>query len=101
MISRRFFLTRAMAAAVLLSGCGGQTAGQYIDDSTITAKVKSKLFDDPKTSGFSIKVETYHGVVQLSGFVDSQAEAYRAEKLARGVAGVKKVRNDVIVKPGR
>ena len=101
MISRRFFLLSAMAAVVILSGCGGQTAGQYIDDSTITAKVKAMLFDDPQTSGFAIKVETYNRVVQLSGFVDSQAEAYRAEKLARGVTGVKGVKNDLIVKPGR
>jgi hyperosmotically inducible protein len=72
--------------------------GQYIDDTVITAKVKAVIFDDPLTKASEVNVETFKGVVQLSGFVSSQAAANRAVELARGVAGVKSVKNDMRIK---
>jgi osmotically-inducible protein OsmY len=85
-----------------LFGCAGgdarQSTGEYIDDSAITAKVKSKLLSDDEVSGLAVEVETYKGVVQLSGFVDSADERRRAEKLAEEVSGVRNVRNDIRVK---
>lgn len=76
----------------------GETAGQYVDDSVITTKVKAAIFDEMALRTFQINVKTYQGIVQLSGFVDSAAHAQRAGELARGVAGVKEVKNDLIVK---
>jgi hyperosmotically inducible protein len=72
--------------------------GQYIDDTVITGKVKAALVEDPLTKAIEINVETFKGVVQLSGFVTSQAAANRAVELARGVAGVKSVKNDMRIK---
>jgi hyperosmotically inducible protein len=72
--------------------------GQYIDDTVITTKVKAALVEDPLTKATEINVETFKGVVQLSGFVASQAAADRAIALARGVAGVKSVKNDMRIK---
>ena len=72
--------------------------GQYIDDTVITTKVKAALIEDPMTKATEINVETFKGVVQLSGFVSSQAAANRAVELARGVAGVKSVKNDMRIK---
>jgi len=75
-----------------------ESTGQYIDSSVITSKVKSKLFEDSVTTGFDISVKTYKGVVQLSGFVNTAAQKRRAGNLARSVAGVKDIRNDLVVK---
>jgi hyperosmotically inducible protein len=72
--------------------------GQYIDDTVITTKVKAALVEDPLTKAIEINVETFKGVVQLSGFVASQAAADRAIELARGVAGVRSVKNDMRIK---
>ena len=72
--------------------------GQYIDDTVITAKVKAALIEDPLTKAIEINVETFKGVVQLSGFVTSQAASNRAVELARGVAGVRSVKNDMRIK---
>jgi hyperosmotically inducible protein len=72
--------------------------GQYIDDTVITTKVKAALIEDPMTKATEINVETFKGVVQLSGFVSSQAAANRAVELTRGVAGVKSVKNDMRIK---
>ncbi len=74
------------------------SAGQYVDDSTITAKVKEKLVADPTTSAYEISVETLNGTVQLSGFVQSSAEKAQAEDIAKAVEGVKTVKNDLILK---
>ena len=75
-----------------------QTAGGAIDDSTITAKVKSALIEDDATKGGDIKVETRGGVVQLSGFVSSQSQKDAAAKVAQSVSGVKSVNNGLGVK---
>ena len=76
-----------------------QTTGGAIDDSTITAKVKTALIDSDETKGGDIKVETRGGVVQLSGFVDSAAIADRAVAIAEKVPGVVSVKNDMRLKP--
>lgn len=75
-----------------------QKAGEYVDDSTITAKVKSALLAKKGVSSADISVETYHGVVQLSGFVDSAEQVRLAGQTARTVGGVKEVKNNLNVK---
>lgn len=89
-------------ALVSVAGCEStpkqEGTGEYIDDSVITTKVKAALVNDPVTKATEINVETFKGVVQLSGFVSSQAAVNRAVELARGVNGVKSVRNDMRLK---
>ncbi|MCO5099184.1 MAG: BON domain-containing protein [Rhodocyclaceae bacterium] len=75
-----------------------QKAGEYVDDSTLTAKVKAALLAEQGLPSAAISVETYHGVVQLSGFVDSEAQVKQAGQVARGVKGVKEVKNSLNVK---
>jgi osmotically-inducible protein OsmY len=75
-----------------------ETAGQSVDDSVVTAKVKAKLVDDPVTKAYQINVETFQGTVQLSGFVDSADAVSRAERLAKDVGGVKGVKNSLQVR---
>ncbi|MFA5179994.1 MAG: BON domain-containing protein [Syntrophales bacterium] len=72
--------------------------GEYVDDSVITTKVKSQLAADDFLKSFQISVESRKGIVQLSGFVDSQKAVNKAGQIARGVEGVSSVRNDLIVK---
>ncbi|KAB2965042.1 BON domain-containing protein [Zoogloea sp.] len=75
------------------------TVGEYVDDATITARVKAKFAEDPKVSAMAISVETLKGVVQLSGFAKSMTEKNHAEGIARATAGVKSVTNDIVLKP--
>jgi len=75
-----------------------ESSGQYIDDSVITSKVKTQLAADDFLKSFQISVETYKGVVQLSGFVDSQTAIDKAGQITRSVNGVKSVKNNLIVK---
>src|SRR5262245_34055488 len=77
-----------------------ESTGEYIDDSTITAKVKASLVKDPLVKAGQVSVETFKGVVQLSGFVDTRDQADRAVELARAVRGVTDVKNSIIVKAG-
>ena len=77
----------------------GEQVGEYIDDSVITAKVKAKLIDAPDLKAREVNVETYKGVVQLSGFVKDSNDIEKAGKIAREVKGVHEVRNDIHVKP--
>lgn len=72
--------------------------GEYVDDSAITTKVKAAIFNDPSLKVFQINVETFKGEVQLSGFVDSAQSIKKAGEVARGVKGVKSVKNSLIVK---
>ena len=72
--------------------------GEYIDDSAITTKVKSAILGDSALKVFQINVETFKGEVQLSGFVDSAEMKTKAGEVARGVGGVKSVKNNLIVK---
>lgn len=74
------------------------STGEYIDDSVITTKVKSAIFTEPELKSMQISVETFKGAVQLSGFVDSAQNAKRAAEVARSVAGVISVENDLIVR---
>jgi osmotically-inducible protein OsmY len=74
------------------------TAGQVIDDATITASVKTKLIEDEITKAHQINVDTRSGVVQLGGFVDSEAAKGRAGELARSTSGVKQVQNELQIK---
>ena len=88
---------------VTVTGCavtrGQQTAGAYIDDSAITASVKTRMLDDARVAGTSITVETLNGTVMLSGFAKSQAEKAAAESIARNVDGVRSVKNEISVRP--
>lgn len=72
--------------------------GEYFDDTVITTKVKAKVFDEPTLKSAEINVETFKGVVQLSGFVNSRADIGKAVEVARGVPGVKSVKNDMRLK---
>jgi hyperosmotically inducible protein len=76
-----------------------RSAGEVVDDSALTAKVKTALIGDDVTKGSQINVETRDGVVQLAGFVNTDAERDRATQVARSVSGVKDVRNDLEIKP--
>ena len=98
-------IAKVLVCAGLLSaflGCSTtqkhETAGQYVDDSVITTKVKSAILDEMSLNTLQINVKTYQGVVQLSGFVDSADNARKAGEVARTVKGVTDVRNDLIVK---
>ena len=91
----------ALAAATTL-GCAStarsEGTGEYVDDTVVTAKVKTAIFEQPGLKSAEINVETFKGVVQLSGFVSSQANADSAVMVAKGVHGVKSVKNDMRVK---
>jgi osmotically-inducible protein OsmY len=101
-LAKSVFIGFIAVATVAAVGCTPtrtrETAGETVDDSVITAKVKTALVDDPTTKARQISVETYRGVVQLSGFVDSSVEKSRASEVAKKVAGVKDVRNSLEVK---
>jgi osmotically-inducible protein OsmY len=83
-------------------GCGAtrtrEGTGEYVDDSVITTKVKTAILNDSTLKVNEINVETFKGVVQLSGFVRSQADIDKAVQVARGVSGVKSVKNDMRIK---
>lgn len=101
-ISQRFAAFFFALFMLTLTGCAvtGQqpSIGQIIDDSVVTAKVKAAIFDDPNLESLQISVETFKGIVQLSGFVDSSDALRRAAEITRGVEGVKDVRNNLILK---
>ena len=75
-----------------------ESTGEYVDDSTITTKVKALLAEDDFLKSFQIGVETFKGTVQLSGFVNSQDAARKAGEITRSVKGVMSVKNNLIVK---
>src|SRR3990172_2739073 len=86
----------------VIAGCAGsrtqESTGEYFDDSTITAKVKAAILGDPDLKVLQINVETFKGVVQLSGFVNSPQVVTRAGEVASRVSGVKSVKNNLLVK---
>ena len=98
------FISTIIPAVMLatLLGCAStakhEGTGEYIDDSVITTKVKAELLEEPGLKSAEINVETFKGVVQLSGFVSSQANINKAVEVARAVRGVKSVKNDMRVK---
>lgn len=75
-----------------------RSTGKYIDDKVVSAKVKTALLQDPEVKALQVKVETYNGVVQLSGFVDKPEQIHRAAEVAKGVEGVKSVKNDLALR---
>jgi osmotically-inducible protein OsmY len=75
-----------------------ESPGEYIDDSVITGKVKAAVFEEASLKSAEINVETYKGIVQLTGFVSSRADIDKTVALARTVKGVKSVKNDMVVK---
>lgn len=87
-----------MAVVGCASSSKQESAGEYVDDSVITTKVKAAILDEPTLKVFEINVETFKGVVQLSGFVSSQAAVSKASEVARHVRGVKSVKNDIRLK---
>ena len=93
----------AVATLTAVAGCASSTrttesTGQYVDDSTITAKVKADVLAEPSLHELQITVETYKDVVQLSGFVDTSEAKDKAGTVAANVAGVRSVRNNLVVK---
>lgn len=92
-----------VAATLLLNaGCSrgenDRTAGQTVDDTAVTAKVKAAFAQDPGVKAIDVKVTTYRGTVQLSGWVNTAEEKAKAEVLAKAVPGVKTVENQITVK---
>jgi len=96
----RFLVVLMMIAAFV--ACAStpkqEGTGDYVDDSVITTKIKTQLANDEFLKSFQISVETRKGIVQLSGFVDSQNAKDKAGQIARGVGGVNSVRNNLVVK---
>jgi hyperosmotically inducible periplasmic protein len=92
----------ALLGLVVLPACtvfrDQQSVGTYVDDATLTTRVKAKFAEDPTVSALAISVETFKGMVQLSGFAKSSEEKTMAERLARSVSGVSGVKNDIIVR---
>ncbi|MDP3668784.1 MAG: BON domain-containing protein [Telluria sp.] len=100
--AHRFTTVLSAALIATLVACAPtatrEGTGEYIDDSLITAKVKTALAADPDVKATEINVETFKGNVQLSGFVNSSENVQKAVELARNVKGVKSVKNDMRVK---
>jgi osmotically-inducible protein OsmY len=98
------YLSAAFLAIALVSavGCASTSkqegTGEYMDDSVITTKVKTAIFNEATLKSAEINVETFKGVVQLSGFVNSQSDINKAVEVARSVKGVTSVKNDMRVK---
>jgi osmotically-inducible protein OsmY len=98
-------LIAAMTALALLTtaGCavtrGQETVGAYIDDATITTQIKGRFVDNKLVDATAISVETLKGTVMLSGFAKSATEKNTAETIARGVNGVKAVKNEIAIRP--
>ncbi|QOC21990.1 BON domain-containing protein [Wenzhouxiangella sp. AB-CW3] len=97
--TRIFALFAVALMLAVLAGCAGtdtrSSTGEYLDDTAITARVKAAIFNHPDLRSSEINVETYRNVVQLSGFVSSQAEIDAAVDLTRTIAGVQSVKNDM------
>ena len=98
----RFTTILAAAAMALTLGCAStaktEGTGEYIDDTVITTKVKAAILNEPTLKSAEVNVETFKGVVQLSGFVSSQANADKAVMVSKAVGGVKSVKNDMRIK---
>jgi osmotically-inducible protein OsmY len=99
---KRFFAFLAVLAMATTLGCASTTkhegTGEYVDDTVITTKVKAAILDEPTLKSAEINVETFKGIVQLSGFVSSKASADKAVYVAQNVNGVKSVKNDMRLK---
>ena len=93
----------AAAALFVLPGCavtrGQSSVGEYIDDASITTQVKAKMVENKQVDAAAISVETLNGTVMLSGFAKNSTERATAEDIARGVKGVRSVKNAIEVRP--
>ena len=100
--AKRFQTVVLTVLLAFFVGCAAtpkqEGTGEYIDDTVLTTKVKAAVFNEPSLKSAEINVETFKGVVQLSGFVSSRADINKAVQLARGVKGVASVKNDMQVK---
>jgi len=99
---KRFSALFLAAAFVSALGCAGsatqESTGEYVTDSWITTKVKASLAEDPQVKATQVNVETFKGVVQLSGFVSSSAAIQQAVRITNGIKGVTSVKNDIRIK---
>ena len=95
--------TVSALALITMTGCavtrGQETVGAYVDDATITARIKARFVENQQVDASSISVETLNGTVMLSGFAKSTTEKAAAEELARSVNGVKSIKNEIAVRP--
>jgi len=95
-------LATAVGGTLVTTGCAStatqSSAGEVVDDSLITTKVKAAFVEDKQVSAMNINVETFKGTVQLSGFANNATEMNRAAEIARSVKGVKAVKNDIRLK---
>ncbi len=98
-LSTVMLLIGSLSMAACAIGREQSSAGQYIDDSVVTTQIKAKYVKSDAVDASAIKVETLKGTVQLSGFAKSENEKDQAAKIAKTVAGVKEVENDIVVKP--
>lgn len=101
-LSKRIATLLFAASLVVITGCASTTkhesTGEYVDDTVITTKVKAELLHEPTLKSAEINVETFKGVVQLSGFVSSNASIDKAVSITRSVKGVVNVKNDMHLK---
>jgi len=101
-IARTLACFFAALIVALATGCAStaeqESVGEYVDDTVLTTKVKTAIFNEPTLKSAEVNVETFKGVVQLSGFVSSAAAIGKAVEVTRGVAGVKSVKNEMRLK---
>jgi osmotically-inducible protein OsmY len=101
-IAKILKLTALAAAFVFILSCAttqkSESTGEYIDNSAISIKVRAAIVQEPSLNILDINVETYKGVVQLSGFVDSRDQSEKAEEISKKVPGVKSVENSLVIK---
>ena len=101
-ITRKFATITGILLMALALGCAStakqEGTGEYVDDTVITTKVKAAILNEPTLKSAEINVETFKGIVQLSGFVSSQDAVNKAVMVTRGVGGVKSVKNDMRLK---
>ena len=101
-ITRKLATLAGILFVAMALGCAStskqESTGQYLDDTTITGEVKTAIFNEPTLKSAEINVETFKGVVQLSGFVSSADNERLAMQVARNVGGVKSVKNDMQLK---
>ena len=97
-IATALFTVSLLATAGCASTSTKEGTGEFVDDAVVTTKVKAAIFNEPTLKTTEINVETFKGVVQLSGFVAQTADIGKAGEVARGVKGVSSVKNDIRVK---
>jgi hyperosmotically inducible protein len=96
------FVAGVSASVVAFTGCmntGGRTAGSYMDDRSISRKVETALEQDPIYKYPAVKVTTFRGITQLSGFVEAEQQKSRASEIVRTVMGPAEIVNNIVVRP--